>query len=93
MLVSWLLKETLRRGVIDIHCVKSVCIWSCSGPHFATFGLTTEIYSVSLRIQSECGKIRTRINSNTDTFHTVDFFFRISQKYVRVNLKRDLQNF
>ena len=28
-------------------------------------------YSVSLRIQSECGKIRTRKTSNTDTFHAV----------------------
>ena len=26
---------------------------------------------VSLRIQSECGKIRTRITPNTDTFHAV----------------------
>ena len=28
-------------------------------------------YSVFLRIQSECGKIRTRITSNWDTFHVV----------------------
>ena len=27
--------------------------------------------SVSLRIQSECGKMRTRITRNTDTFHEV----------------------
>ena len=26
----------------------------------AAFGLNTDIYSVNLRIQSECGKIRTR---------------------------------
>ena len=32
----------------DNHCVKSVRIWSCSGPHFPVFGLNT--------IQSECGK-------------------------------------
>ena len=31
-----------------------------SGPHFPAFGLNTERYEVSLRIQSECGKIRTR---------------------------------
>ena len=30
------------------HCVKSVCIWSYSGPHFPVF----------FRIQSECGKMR-----------------------------------
>ena len=29
------------------------------------------VYGVSLRIQSECGKIRTRITPNTDTFHGV----------------------
>ena len=34
-----------------------------SGPYFPTFGLNTERYSVCLRIQSECGKIRTRNNS------------------------------
>ena len=30
-------------------------------------------YSVSLRIQSECGKIRTKKTLNTDTFHAVVF--------------------
>ena len=30
-----------------------------------------ERYGVSLRIQSECGKIRTRITSNTDAFYAV----------------------
>ena len=28
-------------------------------------------YRVSLRIQSECGKMHTRINTNTDTFQVV----------------------
>ena len=31
-----------------------------SGPYFPPFRLKMEIYSVNLRIQSECGKIRTR---------------------------------
>ena len=31
----------------------------------------TNIHSVSLRIQSECGKIRTGKTPNTDTFHAV----------------------
>ena len=52
-------------------CVKSVRIWSFSGPHFPAFGLNTERYSVPLRIQSKCGKIRTRKTPNTDTFHVV----------------------
>ena len=37
------------------------------------FGLNTERYSVSLRIQSECEKIQTRKTSNTDMFPTVRF--------------------
>ena len=48
------------------HCVKSVRIRSYSGPHSPAFGLR---YSVSLHIQSECGKMRTRITPNTDTFY------------------------
>ena len=32
-------------------------------PYFPTFGLNTERYSVSLRIQSECGEILIRKNS------------------------------
>ena len=51
------------------HCVKSVRIRSYSDPCFPAFGLITERYSVSLRIQSECGKIQTRITPNADTFY------------------------
>ena len=57
--------------MIDTHCVKSVCIRSYSSPHFPAFELKTEGYEVSLRIQSESGKMRTRITLNTDTFHAV----------------------
>ena len=53
------------------HCVISVRIRCFSGPYFAAFGLNTEKYGVSLRIQSECGNIRSRKTLNTDTFHTV----------------------
>ena len=53
-------------------CVKSVCIRSYSGLHLPRFGMKTEGYEVSLRIQSECGKIRTRTIPNTDTFHAMD---------------------
>ena len=49
-------------------------IRSYSGPYFPAFGLNTEIYSVSLRVQSECGKRRTRITPNTDTFYIVIVF-------------------
>ena len=53
--------------------MKSVRVRIFSGPHFPAFGLNTERHSVSLRIQSEYGKIGTRKTPNTDTFHTVVF--------------------
>ena len=56
---------------ISKHCVKSVRIRSYSGPYFPAFGPNTKIYGVPLRIQSEYGKIRTRITPNTDTFYAV----------------------
>ena len=52
----------------DSDCVKSVRIRSYTGPHFPAFGLNTEGYS---RIQTECGKMRTRITPNTDTFYAM----------------------
>ena len=55
--------------VQNLHCVKSSRIRNFSGPYFPVFGLHTERYRVSLRIQSECGKIRSRNTLNIDTFH------------------------
>ena len=43
-----------------------------SGPYFPTFALNTERYGVSLRIQSECGKIWTRKNSLFGQFSRSD---------------------
>ena len=62
------------------HCAKSPPIWSFSGPHFAVFGLNTEIYRVNLRIQSEFGKMQTRKTPNTDTFHAVSVCFTYVMK-------------
>ena len=63
------------------HCVKSVRVWSYSGPFFPTFGLNTERYSASLRIQSECRKkIRTWITANTDTFYAVQFIVTLDSR-------------
>ena len=56
----------------SIYCVKSVRIRSYSSPHFPAVGLNTERYGVSPRIQSEYGKIRTRISSNRNTFHAMN---------------------
>ena len=50
------------------HCVKTICIRSYSGPYFPSFVLNTESYGVSLRIQPECGKIRTRVTPHKGTF-------------------------
>ena len=49
--------------VIAKHCVKRVHIRSYFGRHFHAFRLNTERYGVSLRIQSEYRKMRTRNNS------------------------------
>ena len=54
-----------------LHCLKSVSIWSYPGSHFPAFWLNTERYSVCLRIQSECGKMRNRITANMDTFYAM----------------------
>ena len=48
-----------------------------SGPYFPAFGLNTERYEVSLCIQSECGKIRTRNNSVFRHFHAVYMLRRL----------------
>ena len=53
------------------NCTKRIRIRSVSGLHFPASGLDAEICSVNLRIQSECGKIRTRRTRNTDTFYVV----------------------
>ena len=51
------------------HFLKSVRIRSYFGPYFPAFGLNTERYGESLRIQCECGNMRTGITPNTDTFY------------------------
>ena len=45
--------------------VKSVRIWSFSGPYFPAFWLN----KVNLHMKSECQKIRTKKKSNMDTFY------------------------
>ena len=53
------------------HCVKSVCIWSFSGPYFPALGLNTGRYGVFFCIQPQCGKTRTRKTPNIDTLQAV----------------------
>ena len=72
-------KHTLKtvRLIIQYY-VKSVRVQSYSCPYFPEFGLNTERHEVSLHIQSECGKIRTRITPNTDTFRQCNTLLRHS---------------
>ena len=51
--------------------VKSVPIRSFAGLYFPVFGLNTDRYGESPRIQSECEKIKTRKIPNTDILHAV----------------------
>ena len=55
-------------------CVNSVKYGVFHGPYFAVFGLNTEIYGVTIRIQSEYGKMWTRETLHLDTCHTVYSF-------------------
>ena len=71
------------------HCVKSIHIWSYSGLHFLVFRLNTERYSAFLRIQSECGKMQTRITANADTSHAVKPAH--NKKYLKVEKKSTQQ--
>ena len=60
--------------------MKSICIRSFSGPCFPTFGLSTERYSISLCIQLESGKIRTRKTPHTDTLRLHSKFGKIRSR-------------
>ena len=67
----WIMADQLNNHLKEAHSVKSVRIWSYSGLHFPIFGLNIERYRIFLRVQSECGKMRSRITTNTATFHKV----------------------
>ena len=71
--------------------MKSARLWSYSAQHFPAFGLNAERYGVSLRIQSECGKMLTRITPNTDTFYAV-ILFRFATLAQQNIVKRSLTN-
>ena len=53
---------------VKIHCVKQ-CLYS--ELLWSRFSCIWTWYSVSLRIQSECGKIQTRVTPNTDAFYAI----------------------
>ena len=91
-------KDCLRRNysgvsakVFKDHCVKSAKYGVFSGPYFPAFGLNTERYGVSPHIQSESGKIKTRITPNMDTFHAVTGLY-INEDFSKETLKIRKQN-
>ena len=55
-----------------------------SGLYFPEFGLNMKKYSVSFRIQSECGKIviGTRKTPNPNTFHAVYYLIFLMPNYM-----------
>ena len=55
-----------NKNQLILHCVKSVRIRSYSRPHFPAVRLNSERYEVYLHIQSEYGKMRTRITPNNN---------------------------
>ena len=57
--------------------MKNVRIRSFSGRYFHALELRTEIYSVYLRIQSKCGKMRTRKTLEKDTFYEIQTSYEI----------------
>ena len=61
-ILSTLITVTQNLILESQYCVKSVRIWSYSDPYLASFG-RKYLHSVSLRIQSECGKITDQNNS------------------------------
>ena len=75
--------------------MKSVRIWSFSGPYFPAFELNKERDPVSIRIQSKCGDVRTRNPANTDTFDTVHvwsiFHFKKSGKTSENMVKKKIK--
>ena len=77
----------MKQYINQSHYVKSVSIWSYSGPHFPAFGLNRERYSVALHIQSKCGKIWTRITPYRETFYAVSHmqFYVETSKYLPEN--------
>ena len=66
-----------KRAQGKLHFVKIVLIRSFSGPHFPALRLNEAKYGVSLHIQSECGKIRTRKTPIRTIFTQYSFLVKL----------------
>ena len=78
------IRDVLHAPKYASHYIKSVRIRSYSGPHFptfSTFGINMD--SVYLFVfspnEGKCGKMRTRMTPNTDTFYAVS----VSNRYFK----------
>ena len=60
--------------MLNVDCVKIFHISRFLDPHFLSFGLNTELYTVNLPIQSKWGKILTRKTPKADIFQAVAIF-------------------
>ena len=69
-----------------------VRIRSYYGPYFPRIRPDTDRYSVSLCIQSKCGKIRTRITATTDIFYEMKFKYVNILSYVDQKYKQCIKN-
>ena len=84
---SSLLKKNKKwyknNDIYNIHCVKSVCIRSYSGPHFPRIFPHSELIRrdspYSVRMRENAGKVRTRITPNMDTFYAVIGYITIKK--------------
>ena len=65
---KWLLSCSYNPNTLRKKCPYSELFWSKFFPHFPAFGLNTERYGVSLRIQSKCGKNADQNNSEYRVF-------------------------
>ena len=72
--------ESLRKK-----CSYSELFWSAFFPHFPAIWLNTKRYLIlrispySVRMQENAGKMRTKINPNTDTFNAVPLLRQITR--------------
>ena len=60
---------------------------------FSALGLNTERYGVSFRIQSKCGKMRTNITPNTDTFYAVSHHIQFKGGKMRTRITPNTDTF
>ena len=79
-LLHWWFKRILCIPLTYALTKRPIAIRSFYDPHLSACGLNTKRYSVSVRIQSESGKIRTRKTPKSDTFHAV-ILFKFRQKH------------